>query len=479
LRTQTRYDFFGPGGVLEFGMRYKDTTARAWLARRLIAACAPVFALCVTTQSILAQDASNEQERLHAQMVREPTNYQVTFAYVKVATDRGDYEAAIAALERLLYYNPNLAHVKYELGTLYFKLRSFDMAKRYFKEALATPGLAPVTRSRIESYLPDTERQTQQSRFAGFAQTGVRYQSNANFAPSNGLVSASGQQLGLPATNTKRSDSNWFGLVGLSHDYDLNDTLGSSFETRFTGYLTQQFVLDDLNVGLVDGSFGWRIPFTSNWFPGASVKPYVTGGNIWVGGSQYLASGGAGVVFALPVNARLSFEPAFEWRHVDVSINTPVVNPAVSAARLNEFSSGDWYTGGMSVKYLIFETVKLSARGYYRRGEGEVDFQNFDQWVGEAALSFLVPPPFRWMPRYWTLSPFGRYVETEFDAANPSIDPNTTRINKTWTAGVILDTPITSWLGVKTTFQYDRTTSTLPNFRMENYSVLSGPAARF
>ena len=235
-------------------------------------------------------------------MLHQPTNYEVTFAYVKVATDRGDYEAAIAALERLLYYNPNLAHVKYELGTLYFKLRSFDMAKRYFKEALVTPGLDPVTRSRIEGYLPDTERQTQQSRFAGFAQTGVRYQSNANFAPSNGLVNVGGQQLGLPTTNTKRSDSNWFGLVGLSHDYDLNDAAGSTFETRFTGYLTQQFALHDLDVGLVDGSFGWRIPIMSNLFPGASVKPYVTGGNIWVGGSQYLVVRRRRRRFALPVN---------------------------------------------------------------------------------------------------------------------------------------------------------------------------------
>src|SRR6185295_964613 len=188
--------------------------------------------------------------------------------------------AAIAALERLLYYNRNLAHVKYELGTLYFKLRSFDMAKRYFNEAMATPGLDPVTRSRIEGYLPDAERQTQQSRFSGFAQTGVRYQSNANFSPSNGLVNVGGQELGLPTTQTKRSDGNWFGMVGLAHDYDLNDTLGSSFETRFTGYLTQQFALHDLNVGLVDGSVGWRVPVKSDWFPGASIKTYVIGGNI-------------------------------------------------------------------------------------------------------------------------------------------------------------------------------------------------------
>jgi hypothetical protein len=353
------------------------------------------------------------------------------------------------------------------------------MARRYFKDALVTPGLDPVTQSRIEGYLPDTERQTQQSRFAGFAQTGVRYQSNANFAPSNGLVNVGGQQLGLPSINTKRSDGNWFGMVGLSHDYDLNDTAGSSFETRFTGYLTQQFALHDLDVGLVDGSFGWRVPIMSNLFPGASVKSYVAGGNIWVGGSQYLSSGGAGIVFTLPVNARLTFEPGFEWRHVNVSINTPTVNPAVSASQLNEFSTGNWYTGGMSVKYAIFETVRLDARGYYRRGESAADFQNFDQWVGEAALSFMVPPPLQWMPRHWIVSPFGRYTETDFDAPNPFLDPTTRRVDKTWTAGVILDTPITNWFGVKTTFQYDKTTSTLPNFRMDNYSVLSGPTARF
>jgi hypothetical protein len=327
--------------------------------------------------------------------------------------------------------------------------------------------------------LPDTERQTQQSRFSGFAQTGVRYQSNANFAPSNGLINVGGQQLGLPTANTKRSDSNWFGMVGLAHDFDLNDAIGSSFETRFTGYLTQQFALHDLDVGLIDGSFGWRIPIKSDVFPGASVKPYVTGGNIWVGGSQYLSSGGAGIVFTLPVNPQLTFEPGFEWRNVNISINTPVATAGVTAAQLNEFSSGNWYTGGLSVKYAFAETVRLDARGYYRRGEGAADFQNFDQWVGEAALSFMVPPPLQSMPRYWIVSPFGRYTETDFDAANPFLDPATKRSDKTYTAGVIVDTPITKWFGLKTTFQYDKTISTLPNFRLDNYTVLSGPTARF
>ena len=78
-------------------MPYREKSARAGLPRRLIAVCAPVFALFVAIQPVLAQDAGqdvgDEQEQLHAQMLRHPTNYVVTFAYVKVATDRGDYEA--------------------------------------------------------------------------------------------------------------------------------------------------------------------------------------------------------------------------------------------------------------------------------------------------------------------------------------------------------------------------------------------------
>ncbi len=66
-------------------MPYMEITARAVFARCLIAVCAPVLALFVSVP-VMAQEAGDEQERLHAQMLREPTNYEITFAYVKVAT---------------------------------------------------------------------------------------------------------------------------------------------------------------------------------------------------------------------------------------------------------------------------------------------------------------------------------------------------------------------------------------------------------
>ncbi|MFX9858938.1 hypothetical protein ABTP71_18635, partial [Acinetobacter baumannii] len=84
-------------------------------ARSVWAVCALVF--FAPAGVARAQDAS-EQQNLFQQMVRNPGNHEITFAYVKVATTRGDYEAAIGALERLLFYNPRLTRVKYELGAL-------------------------------------------------------------------------------------------------------------------------------------------------------------------------------------------------------------------------------------------------------------------------------------------------------------------------------------------------------------------------
>src|ERR1700744_183858 len=172
---------------------------------------------------VVHAQAPPEQEQLFQRMLHNPKDLQITFAYVKVATANGDYEAAIGALERILFYQPGLARVKYELGALYFRLGSYEMARRYFREALASPDIDPITKDRVEASLPDTEKQLQQNRVSGFMNTGVRYQTNANYAPSSGLVSLGGQELALLPSATKKSDSNWFGITGISDDYDLNN----------------------------------------------------------------------------------------------------------------------------------------------------------------------------------------------------------------------------------------------------------------
>lgn len=450
-------------------------TCRRERSERAVFICRSIFGIILAItfgahHSAQAHSAQ-EQDQLFQQMVRNPANHELTFEFVKVATARSDYEAAIGALERLLFYNPRLTRVKYELGALYFRLGSYDMAQRYFREALASPDIDAITKERIETYLPQTEKQLQPSRLSGFVQTGIRSQSNASYAPGAGILRLGGTDLALLPTARQKSDTNWFGLAGVSHDYDLQNQRGDVLETRAVGYLTQQQRFTDLNVGFFDLSFGPRLALAPELFPGATIKPYVAGGNTWLGGSSYFSTVGAGVALQFPVNNRFSFGPDFDWRRADFKNGdlTPVTG----------FNSGDWFTAGMSASALIAQQIKLDTRGLYRRGESAFAFQSFDQWGAEAALTFEFVPPFERISRNWSVAPFTRYVATRFDAANPFIDPLTVRRDGTWTVGALFDMPITATFGLSTAIQYDRTDSTLPNYRLDNFSVMFGPTARF
>lgn len=417
-----------------------------------------------------AEDAVLQQEILFQQTLHQPGNLEAAFAFARVATANGDYEAAIGALERVQFFQPGLARVKYELGALYFRLRSYEMARRYFKEALACRDIDALTRDRIETALPDAEKQLQQSRLSGFLQGGVRYQSNATYAPNGGVVSLGGLDLALLPSATKKPDGNLFGLVGINHDYELDNGRGDTLETRFAGYGTDQFRFHDLNVGLAELTFGPRFVLAPELMPGVTVKPYLVGGNTWVGGGQYLSAVGAGISASIPVAPRLGLTPGFEWNRVDVDTG--------SALPVSTFNSGDWFTTSLAAVGQLNERLTLRVQGLYRRGTAATTFFDFNQWEADAALTYAFPSLLG-ASLNWSVTPFGRVVRTAFDAPNPTIDPLTRRRDTEWTAGVIFDTPISKTFGVSTTVQYDRTGSTLPNYRQDNLSAMTGPTVRF
>jgi hypothetical protein len=409
------------------------------------------------------------QQELFLRTVREPLNHELTFEYARVATANGDYEAAIGALERLLFYNPGLSRVKYELGALFFRLGSYEMAKRYFNDALKDPNLNPVTRARIETYLPDAEKQLSASRFSGYFNTGVRYQSNANFAPSTGAIFLNGTEFALQPQVRRQKDWNWYGILGLSHDYDLQNQRGDILETRFTGYATHQFRLNELDVALFDLSWGPRLAIAPGVWPGATIKPYVVGGKAWIDGSSYLSTIGAGVALGLPVNSQWTLGPNFEWRRASIDTLTLVTG----------FNSGDWYAGGLSSNLKIYEWLKLESRGLYRRGTADFVWNQFDQVAIEAALTVEFAPPFDWMSRNWSVAPFAKFMKTDFDAANPFIDPNTVRSDRQWIVGAMFNAPIAKGFGLTATVQYDQVRSSIQNYTQDNFSVMGGPTLRW
>lgn len=416
-----------------------------------------------------------DQQRLLAAMQQAPTDYDITLQYVRVSEDLGDYEAAIGALERLLFYNPDLTRAKVELGMLYFRLGSYENAAHYFRDAGAAPNLDPTLRSRVDAYLPQAEKQLSPSRWTGYLQAGLRYQSNVSALPDTGLLQVIGNSVPVAGTPQK-SDWNGFALVTLGNDYDLEDQHGDTIETRFVGYGTKQVTVSSLDLGYVEASIGPRIGVAPNNWANVSVKPYIVGNLSWIGGSQYLNSGGAGLSLRMQPWSFFTIEPGFEWRRL--SVNNPLFG-APGVGPVTALGSGNIYLVSIAGDYKINDWISFEARPIYARSQAFNVWQSFDEGGFDAALKWEFSPPFPSIPRRWMVMPYVRVLTARFDQPDPIVSPTVLRRDTDYYFGVLTDLPITANFGVSAMLQYARSDSNISNFRYDNISVMFGPNARF
>jgi hypothetical protein len=418
-----------------------------------------------------------DQQRLLAAMQRAPTDYDITLQYVRVSTELEDYEAAIGALERLLFYNPDLSRAKVELGMLYFRMGSYENAAHSFRAAGAAADLDPALRNRVDAYLPQAEKQLSPMRWTGYLQTGLRYQSNVSALPDTGLLQVLGNS--VPLTNaSQKSDWNGFALVTIGNDYDLQDQHGDTIETRFTGYGTKQFTLSSLDLGYVEASIGPRIGIAPNNWANVSVKPYIVGDLSWIGGSQYLNSGGAGISLRMQPWSVFTIEPGFEWRRLSVN-NNIFGSTGSGIGSVTALGSGDIFIVSIAGSYKINDWISIEARPLYARAQAFNPWQSFDQGGFDAGLRWEFAPPVPTMPRRWMVMPYVQVLCAAFDQTDPAVNPNVLRRDIDYHFGVLADMPINAYFGVSGMLQYARNDSNISNFRYTNISVMFGPNARF
>jgi hypothetical protein len=417
-----------------------------------------------------AQDARAEQARLAQLIAHHPTDYESTYRYVLLSTELKDYEAAIGALERLLMFNPGLSRADKELGFLYARLGAYQLAAQHLRKALASGDLDPVQVAQIESHLPDIEKQNAASRWYGRLQVGIRSQSNADFFPAAGLFRVGG--IDRFSISPRQSDFNAFELGEVAHDLDFQNQRGDKFETRISGYATQQFNLDRYNVGLLSVSAGPRLALAPDDFPGVGVKPYVTGLVSYLGSINYLNSGGAGVSLFAPIGPMFSVEPGFEWRALSVSSRGLFASVAT-------LGTGDALRGYVTGVLKPDDDVKLETRLSFTRGNAALSSQSFDQIEAQAMLRVDFDPPLDIIGRKWTLAPYGRVFQIAYDSPNIFVDPFRSRRDVAWTTGLAFEAPFTPNFGFASSVEFSRNNSNLPNFRSHNLSVSFGPVAKF
>ena len=409
---------------------------------------------------------------LFKRTLANPGDLDSAFKFAEVANNLGEYEAAIGALERMIFFNPGLSRVRLELGILYFRLGAYGQARAYLNSAIEAPNTPPDVTDRVKGFLSEIDRRDQPSQFSGFAQTGLRYQSNANTGPASLNVRALGFDATLNPTAGKRADWNWFALGGFRHVFDFGNQRGDTWESTAQYYFAKQFRLSDFDISLAEVTSGPRLSLGLDALPGWSVRPYGVVSGLGLGNRNYASTGGGGVSLAMPT-AWVSFEAGGEIRRRNF-VNT------------DKFPTSSQQTGVLTSGYVsasipVMGLFQLKTRAVYavNRADSGFGFNSYTQPGFEVAVAYEFTPPVFGGVRRWTLTPAASFIMANYKTPNPLIDPGVKRRDRESRVGLTLDAPVTDNFGFGAAVQYIQNQSSLPNYRYKNITFLFGPTGRF
>jgi tetratricopeptide (TPR) repeat protein len=407
-----------------------------------------------------------DYDALFQQMYRSPSNLDVSFKFAEQAVARGDYEAAIGALERMLFFNPDLPRVKLELGVLYFKLGSYELARGYFQEAVKSSGTPDEIRAQVLAYLAEIERRLARYEYNVFFHAGLRYQTNANIGPDGLMVRALGQDAILDNKFGKKPDWNSFQVLAANYAYKTN-MRGDAVEATFVGLNSRQFMLDQFNLGVVELLVGPRIALGQN----ASFKFYGIGDQVWLGDANYFNAAGAGVSARSAIGSIGQIEGYVEGRYRNFynSLNYPTAGQ----------QTGGLLTSAVTTDFVLMPGLHWGARAGYDENRAIFDYNSYRRYSLDVAFPFEFALSLLGTPHQFVIAPTAGYSWANYMTPNPIIDPLSIRRDREQRYGLIFDAQLVNNVGFRTQIQYSKIDSSLPNFTTSNFSIGVGPTLRF
>lgn len=447
--------------------------------RRLkLLVCAVVFWACLSGPAVAQAPAASpadlerQYDAAFQEMLQRPADLNVLFKFATVATQTGDLEGAISALERMLLINPDLPRVRLELGVLYFRLGSYEVARTYLEAVLASPGITPEVRSRTEQFMAELAKRQTRSRFAGEAFGGVRYQSNANLGPPTSSVRLFGQVANLNEASIGAPD---WGLVSsgfVRHMYDLGTQDSAVLETQLTGYANRQFRVSAANVSILDLTSGPRFRIFQGIFEDVSLKPLVSLGYIWVDDTSYYGSYGSGLELGVLVSDRLRNTSNFVWRRQ--------LYPNTSTFPTNSQFTGTEYSANTTFWYQLTEILGIIANGNIQRYQADTaPWQSYLLAGVGGGMQFRFPDPLFKSELAWSISLSGNVQWWSYDQPDVTIDPGVSRLQNDIILNVTLAVPFDERTTLTISGGRFVRNATIPNYAFVNNSFLMGVSWRF
>lgn len=428
--------------------------------------------LAQTTAQPSGGDLERQYDAAFQEMLQQPANLDVLFKFATLASQTGDLEGAVSALERMLLINPDLPRVRLELGVLYYRLGSFEVARTYLEAALKAPNMPPDVRARAEKFLAEVQSRQNPSRLSADFFLGWRYQTNANLGPSSSSVRLFGQSANLNQSSTGAPDWGVVASAQFRHSYDFGLQDKSALETQLTAYANRQFGIATANVSLLDFTTGPRFQVFNGIFQDVTLRPFLTLGQIWVYDTPYYSSYGGGLEGNVLVLDRLRNTSNFTYRRHNHADNWYLTT--------NSSYTGMEYSGTTAFQYQLSGLVTLFATGTGTRFQADLTpIQSYELLGASGGFSFRFDDPLFKSGLPWSFTVSYSYQWWRYDAADPTVDPDVIRRQLDSVLNVVLSVPFDD----RTTFSLSAgrfiRTSNVPNYEFNNNNIMFGISWRF
>ncbi len=422
-------------------------------------------------QRMDADDAALAEayDKAFQELFEDPSDLDKSFRFAELAVRRGNFEGAISALERMLLLNPDLPRVRLELGVLYYRLGSFQLARSYLTRVQTAENVPDEVLSRVAVFLAQIESNLKRNKFSGSIFVGVRRQTNANAGPSTSSVLASGLLATLGDQFTQKVDSNGFGTINVRHTFDLLNQRGDVWESGATVFASEQRRQKQLDLVFLEVNTGPRLTIFNDAFDGASIRPFVTANAVYLQDSHYMDGYGAGLNTVLPINERARFTLKLDGKRKIFHNDSD--HPTATGQTGWE---GNLSLGTAIVTSPVHQ-IAITLRGTAQTSRD--NFNAFRHYQFTVASTRLIPLGVLPDPMSVNLSVTRGYKT--FNAPNPAVDPNSKRADQDTRLSIVTSIPVSPAVTIVGNIQRVLNGSNLPNFEYQNTIVSLGTSVRF
>jgi tetratricopeptide (TPR) repeat protein len=414
-----------------------------------------------------------QYEQARAAMLADLGDPEKSFEFAQLAVEIGDVRGAIAAFERMLLINPQLANIELELGVLYLRAGDAAVARYHIAEALRAPNVPASVRLRAERYLAAAGAESSRNFFHGEFFVGYRYDSDANSGPNSPYVSVFDPFLGqavsakLLGDALKQSDYSTQLAGRVSHSYAFSSASGSSWDSALAMSAAFYNRLTYLNQWSANLDTGPTLVLNSEPTTPFQLRPYITGGYSQLDGHDYLQAGGAGVELTKLYSNQATTLFQLQYLHQEFK--------DVPGTVLSD-RTGQYYTANFSQLWLVGRTqfgVLLSGA----HTQATATYQSYNDYGGGVSLRVFLAGFAGRAP--WSVAANVYRRQVNYSTANATIDPNTTRRDGNTAAGLVFEVPVSHYLSISLAGSYVKNDSNLPNFDYQDSSGMLSFVARF